>query len=64
MGIHVIARLGHNSTWFFVPSLFILFYGVIKMPLFKVWSTDKENRKAVLAGNYLELVLKGWRLNQ
>ena len=48
-----IARPGHNSTWFFVPLLFILFYGVI-------WSADKENRKAVLAGNYLELVSKGW----
>ena len=41
-----------DSTWVF------LFYIVISwnMPLFKVWSEDKLNKKFVVAENFAELV--------
>ena len=44
-----------NSTWVF---LLLLLYIVISwnMPLFKVWSTVKLNKKFVVAGNFAELV--------
>ena len=44
-----------NSTWVF---LLLSLYIVISwnMPLFKVWSTDKLNKKFVVAGNFAELV--------
>ena len=46
-----------NSTWVF------LFYVVISwnMPLFKVWSEDKLNKKFVVAENFAKLVSKGKR---
>ena len=49
-----------NSMWVF---LLLLFYIVISwnMPLFKVWSEDKLNKKSVVAGNFAELVSKGKR---
>ena len=44
-----------NSTWVF---LLLSFYIVISwnMPLFKVWSDDKVNKKFVVAENFAELV--------
>ena len=49
-----------DSTWVF---LLLSFYIVISwnMPLFKVWSEDKQNKKAVVAENFAELVSKGKR---
>ena len=45
-----------DSTWVFL--LLLSFYIVIswKMPLFKVWSEDKLNKKFVMAENFAELV--------
>ena len=45
-----------DSTWVFL--LLLLFYIVISwnMPLFKVWSEDKLNKKLVVAKNFAELV--------
>ena len=44
-----------DSTWVFVS---LSFYIVISwnMPLFKVWSEDKVNKKFVVAENFAELV--------
>ena len=44
-----------DSTWIF---LLLSFYIVISwnMPLFKVWSEDKLNKKFVVAENFAELV--------
>ena len=44
-----------DSTWVF---LLLSFYIVIlwNMPLFKVWSEDKLNKKFVVAENFAELV--------
>ena len=44
-----------NSTWVF---LLLSFYIVISwnMPLFKVWSEDKLNKKFVMAENFAELL--------
>ena len=44
-----------DSTWVFVS---LSFYIVISwtMPLFKVWSEDKLNKKFVVAENFAELV--------
>ena len=44
-----------DSTWVF---LLLSFYIVISwnMPLFKVWSVDKLNKKFVVAENFAELV--------
>ena len=49
----VIARV--DSTWVF---LLLSFYIVLSwnMPLFKVWSEDKLNKKFVAAENFAELV--------
>ena len=49
-----------DSTWVF---LLLLFYIVISwnMPLFKVWSEDKLNKKFVVTENFTELVSKGKR---
>ena len=49
-----------DSTWVF---LWLSFYIAISwnMPLFKVWSEDKLNKKAVVAENFAELVSKGKR---
>ena len=43
--------------------LLLSFYMVISwnMPLFKVWSEDKLNKKFVVAENFAELVSKGTR---
>ena len=44
-----------DSTWIF---LLLSFYIVISwnLPLFKVWSEDKLNKKFVVAENFAELV--------
>ena len=44
-----------DSTWVF---LLLSFYIVLSrnMPLFKVWSEDKLNKKLVVAKNFAELV--------
>ena len=44
-----------DSTWVF---LLLSFYIVLlwNMPLFKVWSEDKLNKKFVVAENFVELV--------
>ena len=44
-----------DSTWVFLS---LSFYIVVSwnMPLFKVWSEDKENKKFVVAENFAELV--------
>ena len=44
-----------DSTW---VLMLLLFYKVISwnMPLFKVWSEDKLNKKFVVAENFAELV--------
>ena len=49
-----------DSTWVF---LLLSFYIVISwnMPLFKVWSVDKLNKKFVVAENFAKLVSKGKR---
>ena len=49
-----------DSTWVF---LLLSFYIVISwnMPLFKVWSEDKLNKKFVVAENFAELFSKGKR---
>ena len=49
-----------DSTWGF---RLLSFYIVISwnMPLFKVWSEDKLNKKFVVAENFAELVSKGKR---
>ena len=54
----VIALL--DSTWVFQ---LLSFYIVISwnMPLFKVWSKDKLNKKFVVAENFAKLVSKGKR---
>ena len=50
-----------DSAWVF---LLLSFYIVISwnMPLFKVWSEDKLNKKFVMAENFAKLVFKGKRL--
>ena len=47
--------LSVDSTWVF---LLLSFYIVLSwnMPLFKVWSEDKLNKKFVVAENFAELV--------
>ena len=49
-----------DSTWVF---LLLSFYIVISwnMPLFKVWSEDKLNKKFVVAENFAELFSKDKR---
>ena len=49
-----------DSRWVF---LLLSFYIVISsnMPLFKVWSEDKLNKKFIVAENFAELVPKGKR---
>ena len=49
-----------DSTWVF---LLLSFYIEISwnMPLFKVWSEDKLNKKFVVAQNFTEFVSKGRR---
>ena len=49
-----------DSTWVF---LLLSFYIVLSwnMPLFKVWSEDKLNKKFVVADNFAKLVSKGKR---
>ena len=49
-----------DSTWVF---LLLSFYIVISwnVPLFKVWSEDKLNKKFVVAENFVKLVSKGKR---
>ena len=49
-----------DSTWVF---LLLSFYIVISwnMPLFKVWSEDKLNKKFVVAENFAKFVSKGKR---
>ena len=49
-----------DSTWVF---LLLSFYIVISwnMPLVKVWSEDKLNKKFVVAENFAKLVSKGKR---
>ena len=49
-----------DSTWVF---LLLSFYIVISrnMPLFKVWSEDKLDKKFVVAENFAKLVSKGKR---
>ena len=49
-----------DSTWVF---LLLSFYIVLSwnMPLFKVWSEDKLNKKFVVAENFAKLVSKGKR---
>ena len=46
-----------DSTWVF---LLLSFYIVVSwnMPLFKVWSEEKLNKKFVVAENFAELVSK------
>ena len=49
-----------DSTWvFLLLSLYMLLSW--NMPLFKVWSEDKLNKKFVVAENFSELVSKGKR---
>ena len=45
-----------DSTWVF--SVVVVFISW-NMPLFKVWSEDKLNKKFVVAENFAELVSKG-----
>ena len=47
-----------DSTWVF--SVVVVFISW-NMPLFKVWSEDKLNKKFVVAENFAELVSKGKR---
>ena len=49
-----------DSMWVF---LLLSFYIVLSwnMPLFKVWSEDKLNKKFVVAENFAKLVSKGKR---
>ena len=49
-----------DSTWVF---LLLSFYIVLSwnMPLFKVWSEDKLNKKFVVAENFAKSVSKGKR---
>ena len=49
-----------DSTWVF---LLLSFYIVVSwnMPLFKVWSEDKLNKKSIVAENLAKLVSKGKR---
>ena len=49
-----------DSMWVF---MLVSFYIVISwnMPLFKVWSEDKLNKKFVVAENFAKLVSKGKR---
>ena len=51
-----------DSTWVF---LLLSFYTVISwnMPLFKVWSKGKLNKKFVVAENFAKLVSKGDRFS-
>ena len=43
-----------DSTWVFLLSFYIVLSW--NMPLFKVWSEDKLNKKFVVAENFAELV--------
>ena len=43
-----------DSTWVFLLSFYIVLSCI--MPLFKVWSEDKLNKKFVVAENFSELV--------
>ena len=40
----------------------VLYSYIVDIPLFKVWSEDKLNKKFVVAENFAELVSKGKRL--
>ena len=46
-----------DSTWVFLLLSFLSW----NMPLLKVWSEDKLNKKLVVAENFAELVSKGKR---
>ena len=48
-----------DSTWVFLLSFYIVISW--NMPLFKVWSEDKLNKKLVVAENFAKLVSKGKR---
>ena len=50
-----------DSTWLFLLSFCIHVVLSRNMPLFKVWSEDKLNKKFVVAENFAELVSKGKR---
>ena len=56
-GSRVIALV--ETTWVFLLSFYIVISW--NMPLFKVWSEDKLNKKFVEAENFAELVCKGKR---
>ena len=49
-----------DSTWGFLLLSFCIVISW-NMPLFKVWSEDKLNKKFVLAEHFAELVSKGKR---
>ena len=53
----------HCTRRFHVVFLLLSFYIVIlwNMPLFKMWSEDKLNKKFVVAESFAELVSKGKR---
>ena len=58
------ASSAHRSLLLLIPTwgfLLLSFYIVISwnIPLFKVWSEDKLNRKFVVAENFAEFVFKG-----
>ena len=48
-----------DSTWVFLLWVYIVISW--NMPLFKVWSEDKLNKKFVVAENFAKLVSKGKR---
>ena len=48
-----------DSTWVFLLSFYIVISW--NMPLFKVWSEDKLNKKFVVAEKFLKRVSKGKR---
>ena len=55
------AFLGHCSCRFHVGFSVVGIFISWNMPLFKVWSEDKLNKKFVVAENFAELVSKGKR---
>ena len=48
-----------DSTWVFLLWVYIVMSW--NMPLFKVWSEDKLNKKFTVAENFAKLVSKGKR---
>ena len=55
------AFTGHCSCRFHVGFSVVVVFISWNMPLFKVWSEDKLNKKFVVAENFAELVSKGKR---